>query len=420
MTKSLFVALAGLGLFACTNEDFTEQLGGETTPPVVVEGPAALTLQIGTSSSMGRAIIDGASDNNQPIDKPTSLLVRFLGVEPSDKQYTEVKLDEASQWPEDNKFMIYNVPEGTTGITVIGHNTPASLSDSNWEDAFKSTSLAESDKGSKKVTLYGSCDLTTQGDTIVGQGGTNGDNGTVYVKYLADVKIKPVVARIEVGNVTFEPHKEESITKSKFKSVKVVGTFVNHVYTEGSFEQNTSTEKVTPATPVFLNGHNHTEDWAAYALKNEFSDQNVIFKAATTEPEAPEETPVFPAGGKFIAYSFFVNQWSWNGITNTANENPSSADANSLPKFTFKCEVEYAEDQPANSKTTLYAVIGKYKVNNSYIKEFVPGKIYQLKEVTIPEGALTPDPEGNQDIVVEATVEVVDWTTADTDGEFIE
>lgn len=385
-TKSLFIALASLSLFACSQEEIINN--GQ----VAVEGNAALTLKINTES-LSRAV--GAATTDYKIKVTDKLVVRFLGSGVSETR--EVAFSD--------KITMYDVPEGTTGIVIVGNNKQTGNS---YDDSFISTSAVESAKNAGGVTVYGSdLDLTANG-TI-----TNDESNLVYAKYEAAITLKPVTSRLEVGGITF---KEADGTK--LNVLTVTDAFINGAYMNGSFEKGLSAEKVTPSNPKYLTAQNIDADFSTYPLKDTFSDNNVLYDAI-----GDTEVASFPSNSNVIGYNFFVDNWgaAYGDGAGTAQgaDTGQSEDAKraNLPKFTLKMNAAYTDGFTGPSP--LYAVITKYKDNGGKeIKSFLPGKLYKIAGIELPEEALTPDPNGNQTIAVEATVTVQDWVPEVTTGEW--
>lgn len=384
-TKSLFIALASLSLFACSQEEIINN--GQ----VAVEGNAALTLKINTES-LSRAV--GAATTDYKIKVTDKLVVRFLGSGVSETR--EVAFSD--------KITMYDVPEGTTGIVIVGNNKQTGNS---YDDSFISTSAVESAKNAGGVTVYGSdLDLTANG-TI-----TNDESNLVYAKYEAAITLKPVTSRLEVGGITFK-----SAEGTNLNILKVTNAFINGAYMNGSFEKGLSAENVTPSNPKYLIAQNISTDFSTYPLKDDFSADNVLFDA-----DGNTEVASFPTN-KVIGYNFFVDNWgaAYGVGAGTAQgaETGQSEDAKraNLPKFTLKMNATYKNSFVGPSP--LYAVITKYKDNGGKeIKSFLPGKLYKIAGIELPEEALTPDPNGNQTIAVEATVTVQDWVPEVTTGEW--
>lgn len=382
-TKSLFIALASLSLFACSQEEINN---GQ----VAVEGNAALTIKIDTES-LSRAVGDATVDGTKKISL-SNLVVRFVGSSES----PTYKIDSPQ-----GTVTIYNIPEGTTGVAIVG-NTEATGTDgdnNSYNDAFSSTSEAESNKDNpvSGATVYGFSDNFVADGTINGSGDgsddTQGDANVAYAKYTVNVTVKPVAARLEVGQISFTAGKPSDFTK-----LTVTDAFLNGAYMSATFSP--TEYKITPDGYSILTASNITDGWSSYPLKDNFADNNVIYGEGNV--------PAFPANTKYIGYNFFVN---------ASQESDNNDTGKSLPKFTLKLTPEYSGS--VQGPSTLYAVIAKYKnSSNQYINSFVPGKVYKIESISLPEDVLTPDPSGNQTIAVVATVSVQDWTLETTTGEW--
>lgn len=384
-TKSLFIALAGLSLFACSQEEINN---GQ----VAVEGNAALTIKIDTES-LSRAVGDATQEGTKKISL-SNMVVRFVGSSES----PTYKINSPN-----NTVTIYNIPEGTTGVAIVGNTTATGTDGDNnsYNDAFSSTSEAESNKVNpvSGATVYGFSDEFTAAGTINGSGDGSDDTdlegnpNVAYAKYTVNVTVKPVAARLEVGNISFTAGKPSDFTK-----LTVTDAFLNGAYMSATFSP--TEYKITPDGYSILTASNITDGWSSYPLKDNFVDNNVI--------HGDGYVTSFPANTKYIGYNFFVN---------ASQENADDNGGKSLPKFTLKLTPEYSGG--VSGPSTIYAVIAKYKNSTSqYINSFVPGKVYKIESISLPEDVLTPDPNGNQTIAVEATVTVQDWVPEVTTGEW--
>lgn len=390
MTKGLILTLASFSLFACSSEEVINE-------PVAVSGPVALTLKVNTPS-LSRAT--GALTTDKAVTVDGDLVVRFLGT--SGAVLGSTTVDYATgQGDASKQFTIFNVPEGTTGIAIVG-NGNSTVSDGNYSAAFSSTSDEQTGKGAAGVTVYGT-DLTLTANGTVSEDGKN----TIYAKYEAEVSLQPVTARLEVGGIKFA-----QATPSNLTSLKVTDAFINGAYLDGEFVVD-GTEKVTPSNPTYFTGANIGE-LTTYPLKDSFTESNILVGTDAVE--------TFPATG-CIGYNFFVDNWGANDTSESNVTGENEQQRANLPYFTLKMDAEYNESVSDGSSSgdaaPLYAVITKYMTKEgTEIKSFLPGKLYQITSIDLPEAALTPDPEGNQTIAVVATVTVKDWVIVPTTGEW--
>ena len=397
LLKQTTLLLAGLSVVACSNDDVLEQ------SPVVVGKNASLTLKVYNPGMGTKAVGDPTTADTKKITV-SNLTVKFL------PGGTYAKIESLNiEGQTGTEVKLYGVPEGTTGIEIVGNNVQTSN-----ENAFKSTSKAETEKESpvSGATVYGIDTKLEAAGTIVGDGQNNSESGMTYSNYKADVTVSPVTARIELSGLKFAPNESSNFTK-----LQLLGVFMNGYYADGTFASGNVTAANVKNYANNPSNPSGVQDYVT-AIKNAvdlwdgFDSSDVVFYDASKGSD-DEKTPTFPSGKQAYGYNFFVKAL---GDSESETTDPSDEGA-SLPRFTVALAPTYVDSPTVSKATVLYGVITKYTIDGSTeLKRFKPGKIYQITELTLPEDALTPDPSGDNKVSITATVKVVDWELQSTDG----
>lgn len=383
LSKSLFLAFAGLGLFACSNEDVVEngvqdQQGNATVsiklnlPKIITDGSRsgdgipATGETVGTTGDQTPVVITSGIIvlNSARADQPSQTL-QFTG--------------------EDLK-----TSEPITFTNVI---TPRSV-EVYINGGVETTGMKEGNLSIEQINTAGLAaplyaEVTTS-DVDASDG-----NGFVWNEELKqyDVTVTPAprYARLEFSGISHNTN--HSTNLCIFKEANFKGIFLNNVAT---------TEK---------GGINASADnW------NELS--TAAYEAPTWSAAAGEDNSfvspgkVWPEAGQCYAYSIFEGTmpslvFCVDGVTLNDNWNITGwQEGNylyaSVAKYVTSTSIEEADREK-------YGVAADGKT----IETFKAGNIYQISNISIPDDAWGPTPEGSTPVKVVATVKVLPWNIVD-------
>lgn len=370
ISKSLFLAFAGLGLFACSNEDVTE--GG-------VQGNSSVTVKVNlpqllTESRSGEGIAAGKETAGTTGDQ-TPVVIGEEGV--------TVTLYAASGTTEETLSM--DGSSTLTGsFTFQNVRTPQRVEVSVNGGTVTDLSIDQINEAGLAAPLY-----ATSSDFQAGEDGKS---------YTISVTPQPRYARLELSGITHDT--DHGTGSCIFKKAKLAGLFLDNVWV---------TEK---SAADMVNVANNAGIWdnikkADYASPT-WSAIDADFLAAAT----------WPAAGNCYAYSLF-------GETQL----PSVVFVLDGATLEFNDGVQMAGYK---SGADLYARVNKFKISNletvkqeegykdkygineeGYFTSFKAGNIYQISNIAIPDKAWGTTPGGGTDVSVTATVNVLPWTVVE-------
>lgn len=375
LSRSLFLAFAGLGLFACSNEESVENQ--------LPQGTGAVTIHI-TSPTLGRSVETGTNDAAVNVAGPVT--ITLTAVDGSNSiTLTEEQL--AAQ----SSVTFWNVT-GPQKVTVsmnggkdnYGTDAPtlfAGIAPNAIPAYGETTSFTLS-------TATGS----PTGDEVYEEGAESGDKNKVYQLYKATVKLAIPVARLEVSGIQ-HVNAGHSSADCKYKTLTIAGVYLDNVmpigtgvaYSNGAFSYAT-------AAPVdySFDGVHGTGDEAI--LKDEVTATNFLAANATWPEEA----------GKAYAYYFY------------------GAD-NNLPIFKIYFDTSEAVDPDSPLPAPRYAMITSYKeLDGTPISQFNPGTIYRITNAVLTDKNIIGDEGGNTMYGVEVTVEEAAWTVKTISADWAE
>lgn len=437
LTKSLFLAFAGLGLFACSNEDVTTENG-------IPSGNGAVTVQLINPGVSTRTVQDPTTGNN------TVAITGNIVV----KLYEKANLGIASQTitipatsVETNTVLkFWNVTEPGK-ITVSINNGQSSYA------GVELTSL----QGilPANVPAYGETTkfiLTNEtGSPIINndndnndperpgnkqeQGASEGDQNKVYQLYNAKVTMAIPVARLEVSGITHKSHPQQAGGSDvcEYKKLTIKGVYMDNLYTKGGAYQENSDQEAGEGgfyKSVFANG----TELADYCWKKKVADddpylgtgEDAILKdeipadeltgesqsfleSGATWPKPVQEGEPAESKAQVFAYNFYP-------ASNVAE------DDNNLPKFKIYFDSSESQDATKPLPAPRYAMITKYwnSDHTAEIKAFEPGKIYRITSAELKDGNIIGDEGGNTLYGVEVTVKEAVWTPVNITADWAE
>lgn len=367
LTKSLFLAFAGLGLFACSNEEITDNGGVQGEANVVVG------IDLANLRGNGSRAVDATDETPEGETTPVKL--------------TSVVLTLESQTGEPQT---YDFPtELASNPTTLTHT---------FDKVRNPTKISVSINGGTSEELHLK-DIYNDGlaaplydyETNFGPA-TDKDGVLTYEVTLAP---QHEIALLEFKGIKHEEHASEGCL---FSSLTFDGMFLNGVKLQ---EKNGG-----DATFSNWNEAKASEDAPT------FTEINQSFLKAS------DATPVFPSGkGQCYAYNIFPEEGenmpkltlcfsnvalnSGQVIAGWSAGNPLYA-AVSKYKLTGIATEGDGNISEANQK--------KYGVDEKgYLTKFMAGYVYKFKDLVVPDEAFGPTPEGGEDAKVIATVTITEW-----------
>lgn len=239
--------------------------------------------------------------------------------------------------------------------------------------------------------------------------------------YAASVELSPIVARMEIGQVTCLNITPGIPISTDITSYKLSGVFINNV---NQYVLLNATPYLNAPVNI-VNQANWATDWASYFTAN----PNFPHYAGGS-PAAPGDwtanafvnycTPVasglsfYPDGtnGATVIPPIVVPKqaWAYQVCPSTAPTSGQTTPVADIPHIILKLtDVTYVNN-PLGA-TTLYVVVTKYKnaITNTNILEFKRGNVYRIENLLFNQTQATNMPYDNN-ISVTCTVTVKPWT----------
>lgn len=348
LTKSLFLAFAGLGLFACSNEDVTDNGG--------VQGNATVTVTI--NDVISRMVTDptiGTDNTKFPVEITSATLTLDAGSGQVTKDLVEDKLITDGDGSLKNATVIFDKIRNPQKLTLVINGGVEKTSESGLElNNVVGTGLAE--------PLWASTtDFTATSET----------------EYTATLTPDHRLARLQFSGIKHVDADADCI----FTSLDIDGVFL-----DGALKTEWQTEKYTIGSTAPENVWSTVSGWDA-KIYDAVESNNDEFLAGTI---------TFPEASKCYAY---------NVLPATGAAMPK------LVVCFSNAAVKPNVVLPHNTKPYRFAKVGKYKLTNEQeITEFKAGYIYNITDLTIDDENLGLTPEGGKDITLTATVTVTPWT----------
>lgn len=381
-SKSLLWAFAGLGLFACSNEEVVDN----TQLP---DGVGAVTINI-VSPSMSRAIVDGTTATSVPVTGEVTIKLEATTGSGSIKLSTEELAEQSS-------VTFWNVKEPKK-ITVSMNGGKASYAD----DA--PTIFTSEPAGVPAYGEVGETDITlssttaspgNKGGADYETGANSGDENKTYQLYTASVKLAIPVARLEVSGIQHitDTH---ATGDCAYKTLKIAGVYLDNVYATGA--------GVTYASGAFPCATGALTDYSYDGTHG--TGTAAILKDAATVTDFLTANQTWPeTDGKAYAYYFY-----------------GADGADKLPKFKIYFSESESQDATSPLPAPRYAMITSYKQTSEngggQITKFEPGHIYRITSAKLTDENIIGDEGGNTLYGVEVTVEEAEWKVETIDAEW--
>lgn len=381
-SKSLLWAFAGLGLFACSNEEVVDN----TQLP---DGVGAVTINI-VSPSMSRAIVDGTTATSVLVTGNVTISLEATTGSGSIDLSTEELAEQSS-------VTFWNVKEPKK-ITVSMNGGKASYAD----DA--PTIFTSEPAGVPAYGEVGETDITLSSTTAspgdkggadYETGANSGDENKTYQLYTASVKLAIPVARLEVSGIQHitDTH---AATACAYKKLTIAGVYLDNVYATGA--------GVTYARGAFPCATGAPTDYSYDGTHG--TGTAAILKDAATVTDFLTANQTWPeTDGKAYAYYFY-----------------GADGADKLPKFKIYFSESESQDATSPLPAPRYAMITSYKQTSEngggQITKFEPGHIYRITSAKLTDENIIGDEGGNTLYGVEVTVEEAEWAVETIDADW--
>lgn len=377
LSKSLFLAFAGLGLFACSNEDVTENGG-----------------------------IQGVADVTVKIDLPGLIGSRTVGAYTSSKavvpDYISITLDAAQGGT--TKSGKYN--DIVTGgvCTFAGVQDPKSLT---------VEINTKTDEGYTTNVPYGTIRELNQ--IAVANTRMTGFTNTFVAgtdKYTATVNMDHTMARIEVGGIVHEAH--QSGSGCRFATGNLTGVMLNNIVeTNGGSVTDYGENQID----TYFGSNFQSGLWDKLTADNQFF---------------PNAAGPFPANSGGTAQCYAYNIYPASGAENlpvlTLYFTNMSAAAGSPVYvgdngFAFVKQYKVAKTAVDGNIPLKEALCGSIatSLDESYYKvvNFPAGYIYKITELVVPDNAIHTTPNGSG-LNLEATITITEWKIVEGSADWTE
>lgn len=362
-SKSLLWAFAGLGLFACSNEEVVPEGGN-------MEGNGVVEVKIVTPNSMSRTLVAATPGNNG--DK----------VQVKGKMY--IKLTTGTGIKEQTVDLDDNAT-GTTTVKFWGVQNPTKIEAwvNDGDKVGDGTSIINESAPAMQampeaIPAYGSSETFT----LTGRMETN--EGKSYEMYTTSVAVKIPVARLEVSGIKHVTHPTSDEATCKYDDLTIDGIYLDKILatkgatsvTDYKYPEVVGGEGVTAIPAPIL--------WDAINTPNDFLATGAVWPADSEQA---------------YAFNFYP-------------------DAAHMPILKIYFATATASDQDNPVSQPRYAVIKSYNGDTEF--KFEAGKIYRITDVELSDKNIIGDEEGNNEYGVDVTVTEAQWTIVDTTADWVE
>lgn len=368
LTKSLFLAFAGLGLFACSNEEIADNGG--------VQGGADVTVTVNPQGlSRSRAIdpskpVSGANGATLNVDIKSIVVKLTAGVGSDEQEFTSMS----------------ELKDGT--VTFNGVRNPSKIEvfiNGGKAEDWTLAGFYQGNHAGLAAPMYGSAD-GNEFDTT-----TSPEGKTIYK---VTVTPKHETALLEFSDISHEDDGEGCI----FNAINFEGLFLNHV----KLAENGTAYLGDDEYPV-------ADFTDVKELENSAPTYSVI---ADEDKDFLTPSKVWPADGNCYSYNIFPQE----------NMN--------LPVLTLCFTDIVVKDGQvwANADDKGYATVKTYKLSsteelteqqlaemgatkeNPIIKKFAAGYVYKFTGLEVADKNIGTTIEGGEDASLVATIKVIPWT----------
>lgn len=371
-TKSLLLAFAGLGLFACTNEDVTK----EQFP----DGNGVVAVKIVTPETITRAMPTDLPDGTArgPVKVVGDITVELVAEEGGAKHV--LNANEIQNGATTVKF--WNVKKPSK-VKVYMNGAPE-------DGSYNNVEILDLQVAPASIAAYGEAVPTLtpnsespEADTEVvkNEGNKPEDANKKYQMYTANVTMKIPVARLEISGIRH--NQPASGSSCEYKTLTIDGIYLDNIKPTGNG---------TIDDYKFKGDGAGTGDDAilSYAIPN--GDKNFM-----------EFDNVWPSGNKVYAFNFY----------------PGGSEAEN-PQLKIYFATAVAADGAEPKSSPRYAMITKYVAagGNAESEGIVleAGKVYRITNAVLDDKNIIGDEGGNTLYGVTVTVEEASWTVETING----
>lgn len=393
LTKSLFLAFAGLGLFACSNEDVTTGVDNSGNNSIVIKLDG-----LTASRSVGNPVNDDDSDNKVATTLNDVAIVLSDGS--TIYEVNTLKSTDGGDWTQlttsTTGYIIHEVSSHVREVHVIGNYAENSALKA-WVEGTPTSSnvstmkalvvQANTQQDFTKVTLFGedvALATVSGGDT---QEAPTHENGTTHTMLQADVNLKHLVSRIEIGDIQCE----DLGTMYKQLTLKYIGllNYYNQIHLDGTTPEVAMTlDNVLEPTDA-----NQSPKEGYYSWSNSATDAlyawawDKIEAGAVIDNRDTQWNPTLDEGtGKFV-YQFIPDKVTGKN-------------------FNVKLYLDAVENNTGSAVSAFHTVTAKFEGGSAISED--PGKIYKVNFKFGEENIGPWNP--SEVICVKVTVSVEDWT----------
>lgn len=391
LTKSLFLAFAGLGLFACSNEDVIDNGG-------VIDGTGAVTVKIVNplTRSISNPTLGG--DNIKVEGGDITVKLFEQGKENGEPvQTATIKASEIQKGITTVKFWNISNPGKITvsrngGIedyneTQINAGSPNMQAEPKLIPVFGSTTKFTLTANSESPAL-------SDDDKYVDAGAKDEDKNKKFQMYTATVNMEIPVARLEISNIKHivtTGETQHAKDDCKFSTLTIDGVYLDNVR---------PTFNAVPADYYFESGAGTGSGVSplkdAISGNTDFMTENAVWPAAV-EGQA-----------KAYAYNFYA----------PAEGDEATAAGNPIFKIYFKKATSSEPTKPVSEPR--YAVIEKYLDGEGHEVIFRRGHIYRITNAQLNDENITGDESGETLYGITVTVVEAAWTPVDIEADWAE
>lgn len=393
ISKSLFLAFAGLGLFACSNEDVTEI---NQFP----EGSGAVSVKLVNPTSLSRTSDKTPGDAGTTTISITGKLIVSLYEETDLTKVAQTLTIDASSVNNDTELTFWNVTKpGKITVSINGGASDYTSTAINGDGMQNAPAGIPAYGETTEFTLTdktGSPNIANDNDADTGnkqeQGADEGDQNKVYQKYSASVTMAIPVARLEVSGLT---HVDKGTTCA-YTTLAIKGVYMDSLYTQGGTYSTTDNKYSIGSNLVdYCWGKNNGLGTGETAILREEIAGEASERSFLGSSIWPKEND------KAYAFNFYAG-----------NENP-----------VFKIYFDTSESSDDNSPLPAprYAMITKYvNANGGGDVTFENGKIYRIISAELEDKNIIGDEGGNTSYGVVVTVKEATWSLVDVNAVWAE
>lgn len=363
LSKGLFLAFAGLGLFACSNEDVTENGG--------IQGVADVTVKIDLPELTGSRAV-GAYTSNETVTPD------YISITLAAAQGGGTKSGAYSQIVSGGICTFEGVQDPTSLTVEINTKTG---------EGYQTVVPFETIEDLNKIEVANTR-MTGSTNTFVAAGD----------KYTATVTMNHTMARIEVGGISHAAH---SGSQCRFSAGYLTGVMLNNVVKE-------------QGQPAKVYNENEINTYFGADFQEGLWD-----KLTADNQFFPNAAGPFPANSQCYAYNIYpvsgadnlpVLTLYFTGMVGNAGS-PTYVGENG---FAFVKRYKVAKAAVDDNETLKEALCGNsaISIGDDYyqVVNFPAGYIYKIENLAVPDDAINATPDGSG-LNLEATISITSWKT---------